>query len=197
MYICMTYISSTCPPQKLYPTVRRRACVPIAIEALALQNLLLAYKVSAPYTSDAKIPLSTAVLRTCPQHRPAYNNTRGEATYNTHLTHIATLPSAPQTSCGLLLLGRELLFPVVRGREVGVGADGHDPELVDGRVAPIVVLLDVVHVDRVPDGLHLEQLLGVVEDVGVLADALLVALEVHHIHLGTKTRAGMSGETTC
>lgn len=49
--------------------------------------------------------------------------------------------------------------------------------------------LDVGHVNGLVDARHLEELLGELAKRGVLPDAPLVALEVHHIHLHRTGRA--------
>ena len=62
-------------------------------------------------------------------------------------------------------------------------AHGDDAEGVDGRMAPVVMVLDMVHVDGATNGGVLEQILRVVEEVWVLADELLVGLEVDDVDL--------------
>lgn len=56
-------------------------------------------------------------------------------------------------------------------------------EGVDGRMAAVVMLLDMVHVDSATDAGVLEQIFRVVEQVGILADELLVSLEVDDVDL--------------
>jgi len=60
---------------------------------------------------------------------------------------------------------------------------GHDAEGVDGRMAPIVVVLDMVHVDSAADAGVLKQVFRVVEQIGILTDEPLVGLEVDKIDL--------------
>lgn len=45
----------------------------------------------------------------------------------------------------------------------------NDPERIDGGVAAVVMVLDVLHVDCTANSGDLEDVLGVVEDVGVFA----------------------------
>src|SRR6056297_141304 len=67
---------------------------------------------------------------------------------------------------------------VVRCREVQVRTDGDDTLRVERVVAAVVVLRDVVHVDRLGDARELVQFLQVVPEVRVVDDAAAVALEV-------------------
>jgi hypothetical protein len=83
----------------------------------------------------------------------------------------------------------------MRSGEVSIRPNGHYPELVDSWMATIVMLLDVVHVDCIPNRLDLKQLFGVVEQVGVLANQLLVTLEVYNINLPTKARHRYKADT--
>lgn len=50
--------------------------------------------------------------------------------------------------------------------------------------------LDVVHIDRLPNSRGLVQVQEVLKKVGVLADAAMIAFEVHHIHLSEMMRGG-------
>src|SRR5690606_12323845 len=61
-------------------------------------------------------------------------------------------------------------------------SDRHDPVRVDGRVAPEVVVADVVHVHRVGHAGHLVNVAQQAGEVGVVGDALAVALEVGGVH---------------
>mmetsp|Transcript_20721 Transcript_20721/g.58992 ORF Transcript_20721/g.58992 Transcript_20721/m.58992 type:complete len:230 (+) Transcript_20721:99-788(+) len=71
----------------------------------------------------------------------------------------------------------------MREGEVDAWPNRHDAERVDGRVRAVVVLLDVVHVHGLRDAVQLVDLARVVDEVGVVRDALLVALEVAVVHL--------------
>ena len=64
------------------------------------------------------------------------------------------------------------------GTIVDIGPNGDDPIRVDDRMTPVIMLLDVVHVDRVWHTRQLVNILGVVEEVWVLANETFVALEM-------------------
>lgn len=83
----------------------------------------------------------------------------------------------------------------MRSGEVSVRPNGNYPELVDSWMATIVMLFDVVHVNGIPDRLDLEQFFRVVEQVGILANQLLVTLEVYNIHLPMKARHNCKADT--
>jgi hypothetical protein len=69
------------------------------------------------------------------------------------------------------------------GIVVDVGSSGDNPVWVYGRMASVVVLPDVFHVDGAADAGDLVYVLGVVEQVWVLPQQLLVALEVNGVDL--------------
>jgi len=71
----------------------------------------------------------------------------------------------------------------MRAGEVYSGSTGNDRVRVQLLVAGEVMHFDMRHVDRGLDARVLEDVFGVVEQGGVLADALAVGLEIHHIHL--------------
>lgn len=54
-------------------------------------------------------------------------------------------------------------------RVVNIGTLRNDPEWIDGRMAAVVMVLDVLHVDSAANSGDLENVLGVVEDVGIFA----------------------------
>ena len=69
---------------------------------------------------------------------------------------------------------------------IDVGACGDNPVRVYGRMASVVVLPYVLHIDRVADARNLVDVLGVIEQIRVFPDELLVALEVNSINLEKK-----------
>lgn len=71
----------------------------------------------------------------------------------------------------------------MRGGEVNAWAQRDDPERIDGRMAAVIMPLDVLHVDRAAHARDLVDLLGVIEDIWVLSQQLLVAFEVDGINL--------------
>jgi hypothetical protein len=66
---------------------------------------------------------------------------------------------------------------------VDIGACGDNPVRVYGWMASVVVLPYVLHIDRAADARNLVDVLGVIEQVRVFPDELLVALEVNSINL--------------
>ena len=64
------------------------------------------------------------------------------------------------------------------GTIVDIGPNGDDPIRVDGRMTPVIMLLDVIHVNRVGHTRQLVNVLCVVEEVWVLANETFVALEM-------------------
>lgn len=54
---------------------------------------------------------------------------------------------------------------------------------VDRRMTTIVVILNMVHIDSPTDTWNLKQLLGVIEQIGILTNQLLVRLEVNKVNL--------------
>jgi hypothetical protein len=77
-------------------------------------------------------------------------------------------------------------LPVVWGVVVDTGARRDDPVGVYGGVASIVVLPDVLHVHCAADARDLIDVLGVVEQVRVFPEELLVAIEVNGINLSKR-----------
>jgi len=69
------------------------------------------------------------------------------------------------------------------GIVVDVGARRDNPVGVYRWVASVVVLPDVVHVHRAVDARDLVDVLGVVEQVWVFPQELLVAFEVNSVNL--------------
>src|SRR5690554_6147478 len=70
----------------------------------------------------------------------------------------------------------------VRCSEVLLRASGNDAMRVDGRVAAEIVVADVIHMHG---ACHAGQLVDVAQQatqVGIVGDALAVALEVGHVH---------------
>jgi hypothetical protein len=70
----------------------------------------------------------------------------------------------------------------MRQRIVHSRANGNNTKWINGGVRPVVVSLDVRHVDTGADARHLVDLSYVVLNVGVVRNALLVALEMHYVH---------------
>lgn len=85
-------------------------------------------------------------------------------------------------SLGLCRFLRETVS-VVRCGVVNLLPHRNDTEWVDGRMTPIIMVLDMVHIDSSSDAGNLEQILRVVEQVGVLTDELLVGFEVDDVDL--------------
>lgn len=81
-------------------------------------------------------------------------------------------------------------LPVLWSIVVDVGASGDNPVGVYGRMASVVVLPDVLHVDSAADARDLVDVLGVVEQVWVFSQELLVAFEVNGIDLCVINRSG-------
>ena len=69
------------------------------------------------------------------------------------------------------------------GIVVDVGASGDNPVGVYRRMASVVVLPDVLHVNAAANARDLVDVLGVVEQVWVFPQRLLVAFEVDGIDL--------------
>jgi len=74
-------------------------------------------------------------------------------------------------------------FSVMRRREVCIGTDGDNSIWVDGRMASIVVLLYVIHVDRAAHAWNLVYVFGVIKQIWIFTQELLVALEMNSIDL--------------
>lgn len=79
------------------------------------------------------------------------------------------------------VLGKSL--SVMRRRVIGTRSVGNDSQRVDGRMASVVVPLDVLYVHGGAHSLDLEQVLRIVEQIRVLSDQCLVAFEVDSIDL--------------
>jgi len=79
---------------------------------------------------------------------------------------------------GWLYLLEELISAVWQV-VVNMRALGHDAKRVDGRVALVVVILDVSHVYRLLHSTHLIDFSKVTIDVRVVTDKLEVGLEVN------------------
>ena len=71
---------------------------------------------------------------------------------------------------------------VMRCRVVDLLAHGHNSIRIDRRMAPVVMVLDVPHVHRLTNAWDLVQILSIIEQIRILPNELLVALEVHQIH---------------
>lgn len=54
-------------------------------------------------------------------------------------------------------------------RVVDIRTLRNNPERIDGRMAAVVMVFDVLHVDCTANSGDLENVLGVVEDVGIFA----------------------------
>lgn len=74
-------------------------------------------------------------------------------------------------------------LPIVWGIVVDIETHGNDPVRVYRGVTSIVVLPDVLHLDRAADATDLVDVLRVVEQVWVFPKELLVALEVNGVNL--------------
>ncbi len=59
----------------------------------------------------------------------------------------------------------------------------HNRVIVESRVGGVIVLFDMLHVDRLAYTLRLIEIAGVVEDLRVLTDELLISLEVECVDL--------------
>ena len=70
----------------------------------------------------------------------------------------------------------------MRPIEVQLRAHGHDAGRVDGRMATVVVMLDVRHVDGIRDSRHLVELAKVAREVRIIGDSAQIALEVADVH---------------
>lgn len=71
----------------------------------------------------------------------------------------------------------------MRRRVINVWSTRDDPKRVNRRVASVVMLLDVIHVHCAIHTGDLEYVLRVVEQIRILPQELLVALEVDRINL--------------
>lgn len=71
----------------------------------------------------------------------------------------------------------------MRSRVVYSLSHSDDSMRVDGRMTAIIVLLDVFHVHCLGNSGKLVNILGVVEEVGILSNEFLVSLKVDHVHL--------------
>lgn len=69
---------------------------------------------------------------------------------------------------------------------VDVGTCRDNPVGIYGWMASIVVLPYVLHVDCATDPRNLVDVLGVIEQIWIFSEELLVALEVNCIHLEKK-----------
>jgi hypothetical protein len=67
-----------------------------------------------------------------------------------------------------------------------VGAYRDNPVGVYGWMASVVVLPYVLHIDRATHARNLVDVLGVIEQIRVFPDELLVALEMNNINLENK-----------
>lgn len=66
---------------------------------------------------------------------------------------------------------------------VYIWTTGNNSKWIDGRVASIVMLLDMLHMDSATHSRDLIYVFSIVEQIWVLAKELLVALEVNSINL--------------
>lgn len=62
-------------------------------------------------------------------------------------------------------------------------ADGDDAKWIDGRMASIVVALDVIHVHCAAHAWDLENVFAVIQQIRVFPYQFLVAFEVNRINL--------------
>lgn len=86
-----------------------------------------------------------------------YTRTQTEQTCTSVITNVVT-------HCDTLL--REPVS-VVWSRVVDIRTLRNNPERIDARVAAVVMPLDVLHVHRAANSGDLEDILGVVEEIGV------------------------------
>lgn len=71
----------------------------------------------------------------------------------------------------------------MRSRVVNVRANRNNSQWIHGRMASIIMPLNVFHVHSAAHPGDLENVFGVIEQIGVLSDQLLVALEMNCINL--------------
>lgn len=80
------------------------------------------------------------------------------------------------------LLGLELLS-VMRSIIIDVWAHRDNPVWIYGRVASIVAFSYVLHVNRAANTRNLVDVLGVIKQIWIFPDELLVAFEVNRVNL--------------
>ena len=74
-------------------------------------------------------------------------------------------------------------FSVMSSRIIDVGAKRNNPKGIDGRMASIIMPLDVFHVDCATHARNLEYVFGVIKQVWELTQQFLVTLEVNGVNL--------------
>lgn len=72
---------------------------------------------------------------------------------------------------------------IMRRGVIDIWSMGDDPKRVDRRVASIVMLLDVIHVHGATHTAYLKYVFRVVEQIRILPQEFLVALEVNRVNL--------------
>lgn len=96
---------------------------------------------------------------------------------NTHpdyLIHTSTLRTKP-----LSVMWRGIIY---------IRAERDNSECIDNRVASVVMFLDVIHVNGVTHAWDLIYVFREIEQIRVLTNHLLVALEVNDIDLSKKNK---------
>src|SRR5215475_4839937 len=120
--------------------------------------------------SSAAAQAAESVVRECPSASfiaPAKEDGRGKL----YARNAGPAPSA----------ARETL-PPVRRPEIEDRAERHDSRRVHAAVAPVVVALDVIEVDRLGDAGVLVEVAGVRPEIRVVGEPAEVALEVVVVH---------------
>jgi hypothetical protein len=83
----------------------------------------------------------------------------------------------------------------VRRREVEFGSEGYHPRWINGRVAGVVMRLDVLHVHGRGDSRLLVEVSHIGGKIRIVGDSAQVALEVTEIH-GIKSNERGASRTT-
>lgn len=76
----------------------------------------------------------------------------------------------------------------MRRRVINIGAKRNDSKRIDSRMASIIMLLYMFHMNRAAYPFGLVYVFGVIEQIWILSQQFLVAFEVNCINLNFKKR---------
>lgn len=82
----------------------------------------------------------------------------------------------------------------MRRRVINIGAKRNDSKWIDCRMASIIMLLDMFHMNRATYSFSLVYIFGVIEQIWILSQQFLVAFEVNCINLNLESKIMITNE---